>query len=138
MLLEQHQDKRVIVVGGTCIGKSTMLSQISGARDMDAEVFPQLTKEESDYVCQDPWTEEIGRTMTNFVRERVKSAPGRPVFGTVVIDCDFIVLLNISDGLLAVRTASRNVSFSNAKNMHQQIRCEVENSRIPWVEYQVG
>lgn len=76
--------------------------------------------------------------MIRLVRERVKSAPGLPVFGTVVIDCDFIILLSLSDALLAERTASRNVAFSNAKSMHQQIRREVESSGIPWVEYRLG
>ena len=66
-LLEEHSDKRVLVLGTTCAGKSTMLSAIPGARDQDKEVFLKLTKEQSEYVCQEPWTEDIGRAMTGVV-----------------------------------------------------------------------
>lgn len=137
-LLDTHSDKRVVVLGTTCTGKSTMLSAIPGARDQDREVFPRLTKEQSDYVCQEPWTEEIGRAMTAFVREHVKSARGRPVFGTVVIDCDLIVLLKISDDLLRARTERRNVTFSDAKDMQTQLEREVAGCGTPFVEYSVG
>lgn len=115
-----------------------MLSSIPGARDQDKEVFPKLTKEQSEYVCQKPWTEEIGRAMTGFVREHVKSAAGRPVFGTVVIDCDLIIILKISDELLRERTANRGVEFSDAKGMQAQLELEVASSGTPFMEYSVG
>ena len=137
-LLAQHKDKRVVVVGTTCTGKTTMLPFVSGARDQDTEVFPKLSKEEADYVCQIPWTQEIGHAMSRFVKERVRSEVGRPIFGTVVIDADLIVLLKISDPLLATRVASRNVRLEDAKNMQQQIENEVRSSGIPFIEYPVG
>lgn len=137
-LLAQHSDKRVCVVGTTCTGKSTMLSQIPGARDQDREVFPKLTKEESDFVCRVPWTEETGRAMSRFVREKVLSHIGGPVFGTVVIESDLVVLLKISDELLKQRVAGRNVQFSDAKSMQTQMESEVRRSGIPYIEYSVG
>ena len=137
-LLSQHTDKRVLVVGTTCTGKSTLLAQVTGARDQDREIFPKLTPEESAYVCQTPWTEEIGRTMTRLVRERVQAQAGKPLFGTVVIDADLIILLKISDSLLHNRVASREAKFEDAKNMQSQIEREVHASGTPWVEYSVG
>lgn len=137
-LLTKHVDKRIAVLGTTCTGKSTMLAHIPGARDQDKEVFPKLTQAEADYVCQVPWTEEIGRTMSKFVRERVISEAGRPVFGTVVIDCDLIILLKISDELLSSRVALRKVQFTDAKNMQAKIIQDVIASAIPYVEYSVG
>lgn len=137
-LLDRHSDQRVCVVGTTCTGKSTLVAQIPGARDQDKEVFPKLTEEEKAYVCQTPWTEEIGRTMTQFVRERVLSEVGKPVFGTVVIDCDLIVLLKISDQLLATRVALRGAQFSDAKNMQSRIEAEVRASGIPHIEFLVA
>lgn len=137
-LLSDHIDKRVVVVGTTCTGKSTLISQIPGARDQDAEVFPLLTKEEAEYVCQEPWTQEIGETMVRLVRERVRTEAGRPVFGTVVLESDLLIVLKISDNLLATRTAQRKVNLQDAKNMQAQILTEVKSSGIPWMEYSVG
>jgi len=70
--------------------------------------------------------------MTRFVRERVEVKPGCPVFGTVVIDCDHVVLLKISDELLGRRVAKRNASFEDAKGMQRQLENEVRSSGIPW------
>lgn len=96
-LLDANKDKRVVVVGTTCTGKSTFLKTIKGAHDMDELIFPQLSKEEADYVNQSPWTEEIGRTMDRLAKERVNVEKGQPVFGTIVFDNDLIVNLTISD-----------------------------------------
>lgn len=76
--------------------------------------------------------------MTRLVRERVKAEPGAPVFGTVVIDCDFIVFLKISDDMLAARASKRGVNFSDAQNMQVQIGEEIRSSGITCVEYDVG
>lgn len=137
-LLDANKDKRVVVVGTTCTGKSTFLNHIKGAHDMDELVFPQLTQEEADYVNQTPWTEEIGRTMTRLVKERVKIKPGEPVFGTIVIDSDLIIDLKISDDLLRQRTTLRGTNFDDAKNMRGQIESEIQQSKIPIIEFNVG
>lgn len=137
-LLEENQDKRVVVVGTTCTGKSTFLESISNAHDMDELVFPQLTQEEADYVNQTPWTPEIGKTMNGLVKKKVKIKPGEPVFGTVVIDSDLVIYLKISDELLHRRTLLRRANFEDAKNMQQQIEKEIKSSGIPVVEFSVG
>ena len=99
-ILDGNKDKRVVVVGTTCTGETTFLKSISGCFDMDELVFPKLTKEEANYICQTPWTPEIGETMSGLTKERVAVKPGNSVFGTVVLGCDLIVYLKISDGLL--------------------------------------
>jgi hypothetical protein len=137
-ILDTNSSRRIVVLGTTCTGKSTLLASIPGARDQDAELFPMLTKEQSEYVCQEPWTEEIGRVMTGLVRQHVKSDVGRPVFGTVVIDCDLIILLKISDQLLTDRTQKRGCSFADAKGMQAQLEREIACCGIPYLEYFVG
>ena len=139
-ILEKNKDKRVVVVGTTCTGKSTFLKNINikEAHDMDEMVFPKLTKEERYYVCQHPWTPEIGKTMARLVREKIKIEPGNPVFGTVVIDSDLIVYLHISDELLQKRTELRGANFEDAKNMQKQIEEEVKSSKISTVELSIG
>lgn len=132
-VLEANREKRVVVVGTTCTGKSTLRRDIVGAQDMDELVFPQLTKEEREFVCQTPWTSEIGQTMTRLVRDRVRVEPGKPVFGTVVLDSDLVVNLRISDKLLRERTQARGVDFADAKRMQEQIEEEIVQSKIPSV-----
>ena len=65
-ILEAHKDERVVVVGTTCTGKSTLLKSIDGALDMDEVLFPQLSEDEVAYVCQKPWTDDgAARKRTN-------------------------------------------------------------------------
>ena len=132
-VLEQNSDKRVCVVGTSCTGKSTYLKYAKNGLDMDEIIFPLLTKQEKEYVCQTPWTEEIGQTMNRLVRERIKIQPGQPVFGTVIIDCDLVVYLNISDDLLRKRIQSRGVNYSDVKMMKDNIEKELEKVEIPVV-----
>lgn len=136
-VLDAHSDKRICVLGTTCTGKSTLASQIPGARDQDDEVFPKLSPQEVEFVCRIPWTPEIGEAMIRFVRERVQSTAGRPLFGTVVVDCDLIVLLKISDELLQQRCEERGVEFADARNMQSQIEAEAALSGIRVIEIQV-
>lgn len=137
-ILDLNRDKKIVVVGTTCAGKSTFVKSIEGVRDMDSLLFPQLSQEEKDYVCSNPWTEEIGRTMVKLARERVKVEPGKPVFGTVVLDSDLIIELKISDDLLRERSASRGVNFDDAKNMQKQIESEIKQSGIRAIVFDVG
>lgn len=137
-LLLAHAGKRIIVLGTTCTGKSTLVGRIEGARDQDSEIFPLLSPEESAYVCQTPWTPEIGRTMTRLVREKIRSEAGRPLFGTVVVDADLIVLLNISDELLAERATRRGVNVADARAMRSQLEHEARTSGIPVITFNVS
>ena len=136
-ILDENKDKRICILGTTCTGKSTLIDNLNIGLDMDDEIFPLLTKEESDYVCSTPWTEEIGDTMDRLVRERLTITPGVPMLGTVLIDCDLIIYLHISDELLKERTILRNVDYEGAKGMQQKIEEEINNSNIPCIKVEV-
>ena len=133
-----NKDKRICVLGTTCTGKTTLINESNMGVDMDEEIFPLLTEEENEYVCQNPWTEEIGNKMDELVRTRLRINPGVPMFGTVLLDCDLIVYLHITDDLLLERTKSRNVDFNNAKNMQLKIEEEIKKSNIPSVYIEVN
>jgi len=137
-ILDCNKDKRIVVVGTTCTGKTTFLKSISGCFDMDELVFPKLSKEEVDYVCQTPWTSKIGETMSRLAKERVAVESGKPVFGTIALDCDLIVYLKISDKLLKKRAKLRGVNFSDAKNMQKQIEKEIKESHISVIDFLSG
>ena len=127
-ILKQNETKRILVIGTTCTGKTTLIKKLGIGLDMDEEIFPLLTQEQTDYVCQTPWTEEIGEKMNYLVRTKLKIKPGMPLFGTVLVDCDLIVYLHINDELLKKRTSLRNVDFSNAKNMQLSIEDDIKKS----------
>lgn len=137
-LFIDNKDKRICVLGTTCTGKTTLINESNMGVDMDEEIFPLLTEEETEYVCQTPWTEEIGNKMDELVRTRLSIKPGVPMFGTVLLDCDLIVYLHITDDLLLERTKSRNVDFNNAKNMQLKIEEEIKKSNIPSVYIEVN
>lgn len=133
-----NKDKRICVLGTTCTGKTTLINESNMGVDMDEEIFPLLTEEENEYVCQTPWTEEIGNKMDELVRTRLSIKPGIPMFGTVLLDCDLIIYLHITDDLLLERTKSRNVDFNNAKNMQLKIEEEIKKSNIPSIYIEVN
>ena len=136
-IFKNNKDKRILVIGTTCTGKSTLIKNLGIGLDMDKIIFPLLTKEESDYVCQTPWTKEIGEKMTYLVKTKLKIQQGEPLFGTVLIDCDLIVYLHISDELLKKRTGLRNVDYTNAKNMQTEIEEEIKTSNIKVITLEV-
>ena len=136
-ILNKNRAKRIVVVGTTCTGKSSLVREISGAEDMDQLVFPKLSKAESDYVCQTPWTPEIGKKMTDLTRQKIQVRPGHPVFGTVVLEADLVVYLKISDELLAKRARLRRVNFNDAKHMQSQIEKEVSAAGVPVITLDV-
>lgn len=132
-ILNNNTDKKIVVLGTTCTGKTTLISKLNIGRDMDKEIFPLLTKEETDYVCSSPWTEEIGQKMDELVRTKLKAEAGKPLFGTVLLDCDLIVYLHINDELLKERVEKRNADFINAKNMQKKIEEDIKNSNIKYI-----
>ena len=129
-IFNENKDKRICVLGTSCTGKTTLINKMNIGLDMDKEIFPLLSREETEYVCGTPWTEEIGQKMDELVRTRLSIKPGVPLFGTVLLDCDLIVYLHISDELLQERTTLRNADFNNAKNMQYKIEQEIKDSNI--------
>lgn len=136
-IFNENSNKRICVLGATCTGKTTLINESNIGLDMDKEIFPLLTQEETDYVCSTPWTEKIGNKMNEFVRSKLSIKPGTPMFGTVLVDCDLIIYLHISDELLFERTKLRNADFINAKNMKKKIENEIINSGIDTITLEV-
>lgn len=136
-IFNDNNDKRICVLGTTCTGKTTLINEMQIGLDMDEEIFPLLSKKESDYICQPIWTKEIGEKMNELVRTRLSIKPNYPMFGTVLLDCDLIIYLHISDELLLERTKLRNVDFANAKNMQNEIEKEIQDSNIETITLEV-
>lgn len=120
-IFEKHENERICVLATTCCGKTTLRRQIPGCVDLDDELWPQLTKEEADFICQKPWTPEIGDFIDRLVYERITAKAGHPLFTTIIVDCDVVVYLDISDELLAAHCEMRGNDFADAKNVKQAV-----------------
>lgn len=136
-IFNDNKDKRICVLGTTCTGKSTLIRKLNIGEDMDDAIFPLLSEDEKQYVCQDPWTVEIGKKMDELVQSRLVIKPGIPLFGTVLLDSDLIVYLHISDNLLLNRTKLRNANFNDAKNMQRKIEDDIFKSGIKVITLEV-
>ncbi|MCR4280490.1 MAG: AAA family ATPase [Candidatus Komeilibacteria bacterium] len=132
-----NAEKRICVVGTSCVGKSTLLSYLPEAVDMDDLLFgneqkgiePLLTQEERDYVCG-PWTPEVGQFMTKKAHELIKIEARRPVFGTIVFPSDLVIEITVPDNILRERVRRRNADEKDVFNMKAQIESEIKKSGI--------
>lgn len=120
-IFDKHKNQRVCVLGTTCCGKTTLFRQMPGSVDLDEELWPQLTEAEAAFISQKPWTPEIGDYIDRLVYEKITVKPGRPLFTTIIVDCDAVVYLDIADELLARHCEKRGVSFADAKNVKEAV-----------------
>ena len=137
-LFNEHCDKRISVVGTFCTGKTALVRNLPGAQDMDDLLLPKLSKEETECVCNTPWSEDLGRYVIRLARERVLVEPGKPVFGTVILECDLIIYLTISDPLLRERASLRKTGFEGAKGLQAQIEQAIRQTALPVIEFAMG
>ena len=128
-IFEKHKNERVCVLATTCCGKTTLLQQIPGCVDLDNELWPQLTAEEAEYISQKPWTKEIGDYIDKLVYERITIKSGYPLFSTIIVDCDVVVYLDISDELLAEHCEKRGNNFMDAKNVKEAVEQDWNSHR---------
>ena len=120
-IFDKHKEERICVLGTTCCGKTTLLRQIENCVDLDDELWPQLTKEEADFISQKPWTSEIGDFIDKLVEKKVSVKPGHPLFTTIIVECDVVIYLDISDGLLEAHCKNRGVDFTDSKNVKEAV-----------------
>lgn len=136
-IFSSNAEKRICVVGASCVGKSTLLGYLPEAVDMDDLLFgnkqkgivPLLTQQEIDYVCG-PWTPEVGQFMTQKAHELIKIEAGHPVFGTIVFPSDLVIEIIVPDNILRERIRRRNSNENDVFNMKAQIESEIEKSGI--------
>ncbi len=128
-IFDKHKNERICVLATTCCGKTSLMKQIPGCVDLDDELWPQLTKEEAEFISQKPWTNEIGDFIDKLVYEKISVKVGHPLFTTIVVDCDVVIYLDISDELLAEHCRKRGNNFSDAKNVKNSIEEDWNNHR---------
>jgi hypothetical protein len=98
-IVANNREKRISVVGTFCCGKSCLANEVAEIRDMDHLVLPKLLEEEKAQLLR-PWTPEVHGVMARLACKHVGIKPSEPVIGTVLLDCDLVVLRRIFDGCL--------------------------------------
>ena len=101
-IFKKHKNERVCVIGTMCCGKSTLIKQLSqyNCIDIDDELWSDLSKEEIEKSSQLPLTKEIMDSVYKLAYEKITVKPGYPLFGFVILDCEAVVYLDISEKLL--------------------------------------
>ena len=137
-ILETNKDKKITVIGTTCVGKTTLLKNIPEGIAI-SELAPKLTKEEENFYYNAPLTRENNKKMLEMRAKRAFVKAGQPAFGTgIAFGTELVVYLTISDELLKKRTETRNVDFEQAKLMQTFIEEEIKESGLPVIELSVG
>lgn len=136
-VLGQNKDKRITVIGTTCVGKTTLLKEIPEGIEM-SKLAPPLTKKEEEFYYNAPLTKENEEIRLNMRARRALVKPGQPAFGTAIAQgTELIIYLTISDELLRERTGARNVKFKDAKTMQGFIEEWVKKSGLPLIKISV-
>lgn len=111
---------KLAIVGTTCIGKTTLVNQLTlTVDDMDNTIdrlFDICILKEEDFCSE--WTEQIGLKMKEVVDKHVHIRSHVPFIGTVIPnEAEHVVLLLTSFNTLKQRCINRGVDVNNAVRM---------------------
>ena len=108
-IFDRHKGERVCVVGTMCCGKTTLCRHLPeyNCIDMDDEFWHQVSEEELKVLSKTPITKSILDRIFELVHEKVAVKPGFPLFGVVILDCEAVVYMNISEKLPEAHCKSR-------------------------------
>ena len=134
VIFEKHKDDRVCVIGTICVGKSTLLNQLPeyNCEDLDKVLWPTIPEKEKELMHQlqkKPWTTELGNEIDRLIYKYGGVKSGYPLFTTVILDCEAVVYLDISDDLLAEHCKKRGVSFEESKHIKEAIEGDWNNHK---------
>ena len=131
-IFNKHKEERICVLGTICISKTTLIKKLKNCVDIDDVLPPLLNEQEKDFlkrahILESSWTEEIGDEMERLTKEKVKIKPGFPLFGTIILDCDVIVYLDIDNKILSEHCKKRNMDLNNALNIKKSIEDDLKS-----------
>ena len=133
-IFEKHEQERVCVIGTPCVGKTTILKQLPeyNCEDLDDVLWPIIPQEEMglfNKLVKEPWTKEFSNEIDRLIYKYLKVKIGCPLFTSVIVDCEAVVYLDISDDLLAEHCEKRGDSFDDCKKMKKAIEGDWNNHK---------
>lgn len=136
-ILRENGDKKITVLGTTCVGKTTLLKNIPEGIEI-SKLAPVLTDDEKDFYYNAPMTDKNEEKRLNLRPRRALVKIGQPAFGTgIAKGTELIIYLTISDSLLKKRTQYRDVDFKDAKIMQKFIEKDIKKSKLPVIKIEV-
>jgi len=133
VIFEKHKNERVCVIGTMCCGKSTLIKQFFqyDCIDVDDKLWSHLSKEETEKPNIIPFTKEIMDSVYKLAYEKITVKPGFPLFGFVILDCEVVVYLDISEKLLEEHCEKRgDTSLTNALFVKKGIEEDWNNHKL--------
>lgn len=136
-ILDNNKDKRISVLGTTCVGKTTLLKDIPEGIEI-SQLAPPLSEEDRNFYYKAPITRKNEEKRFDLRARRVLVKSGQPVFGIgIASGTELIIHLNISDDLLKERTNLRNVNFTEAKMIQKFMEESIKKSGLPVINIQM-
>ena len=133
-IFDENKDKRILVLGTTCAGKSTLVKSMPEYLDQDEVCWAILPKEIEQKLKNGSWTQEMIEVWNKHVEDAtqiVEIQAGRPLFGGSVFKSDIIIYLNISEKNLRERTKMRGVEYETAANYNNKIKEKLKSVGSP-------
>jgi dephospho-CoA kinase len=133
-IFKHNSKKRILVLGTTCSGKTTLLKNLPECLDMDALVWELLPEEIQHELSTPTWTDDMCKTWREYVikaKKIIKIEAGHPLFAATSFDSDIIVYLNIDEKTLRERTTKRNIKYETAVENDNRIKEEIRTANLP-------
>jgi len=140
-IFENHKDKRILVLGGTCVGKTTLVKSMSDCLDQDEVCWAMLPKELEEKLLGGPWSSEMVQSWNDHVENAIKIVnikPGQPLFGGSLFRSDLIVHLNVDESTLRKRAEKRNVTFEDAQKSSEEMKEKLKTIDIPIIAIDIS
>ena len=133
-IFNENSDKRILVMGTMCAGKTTLVKSMPECLDQDEICWALLPKELEEKLSKGSWTQELVEAWNQHVEDAtqtVKIEPGRPLFGGSMFKSDIIVYLNISEQTLRERAKKRNADYEVASSYNNKIKEMLKAAALP-------
>ncbi|MCL1857985.1 MAG: hypothetical protein FWF92_01980 [Oscillospiraceae bacterium] len=130
----ENSNKRILVLGTTCAGKTTLAESFPECLDQDEICWALLPKELEEKLRTGPWTQEMIESWNTHVEnatQTVEIEAGRPLFAGSIFKSDIIVYLNINEKTLRERTKKRNIEYETAANYNNIIKEKLKSINLP-------
>ena len=133
-IFNENRDKRILVLGTTCAGKSTLVKCMPECLDQDDICWALLPKELEEKLSKGSWTGEMIKAWNTHVENAtqiVEIKAGRPLFAGSIFKSDIIIYMNISEKILRERTKKRSIAYEAASNYNEVIKEKLKSIDIP-------
>jgi len=130
----ENSDKRILVLGTMCAGKTTLVKSLPECLDQDEICWALLPKELEEKLSKGSWTQEMVKSWNEHVEnatQTVEIEAGRPLFGGSIFKSDIIVYLNINEETLRERAKRRNADYEVASNYNNEIKKKLKATNLP-------